>query len=118
MILAERIEIRNLTCFQDEAFERMLLCQWTAKPPVWLYEVVFTRENGSEIIRQNVRSARTVVELDDSAGKIVTVSVGNVSSKIELRGTSANCLHTLNRSNPPLLTLVSSLRINSLKEVR
>ncbi len=92
-MLTDSIDIRNLTCSRLEAFERKLLCRWIAKPPAWLYEVVLTRENGSEILRKNVSSALTVVELDDSAGNVVTVSVGNVSTKTVLKGTSTHCLY-------------------------
>ncbi len=102
MILTDRIDIRNLTCSQSDTVERVLLCQWIAKPHALVYEVVITRKNGSEILRQNASSELTVVEVDDSAGNIITVSVENISTTVELRGTSVHCLHINNRSNSAL----------------
>ncbi len=52
--------------------------------------MVLTRKDGSEIVRYNASSERKAVAVDNSAGNIVTVSVENAATKIELGGTSVH----------------------------
>ncbi len=84
LIKTEYSVIRDLSCYQQAAGKTRVNCQWVAEPPAPSYEIVFSMTDGSEILRQTVRSSSAGVELGDVVGNVVSVSVRNISTQIEL----------------------------------
>ncbi len=92
LIKTEYSVIRDLNCHQQAAGESQVNCKWVAEPPAPFYEIVFSMTDGSEILRKTVPSSSAMVELGGFVGIVVSVSVRNISTQIELLRKSMNHL--------------------------
>ncbi len=94
LIKTEYSVIRDLNCHQQAAGKSQVNCQWVAEPPAPFYEIVFSMTDGSEILRKTVPSSSAGAELGDFVGNVVSASVRNISTQIELLRMSMNYLFT------------------------
>ncbi len=86
-MIIENSRISDLSCSQRIVGERNVSCFWHAEPPGIFYEILFTKPDGNELFRKNVSNNAAFVEFDHAAGTVIRISVRNVSTMVQLKGT-------------------------------